>query len=116
MWAAEYDRDRDPDASIGHRPTDTSPSDVVGYPPYRTPRRARFDISDHHDRDDNAEPTEAADPIERMDAIEPTLPIDRTEPTLPIDRIEPFDPMESREFSDQTDQRELLRRGVDIAT
>jgi hypothetical protein len=81
-----------------------------------TPRRALSDMSDHHDREDNAEPTEAAEPIDRIEAMEPALPIDRTEPTLAMDRIEPFDPIDRKELSDQSDQREVGRLGVDMAT
>lgn len=61
-------------------------------------------MSDHRDRDENAEPRLAKEPRLRIDPNEAIEPIENAEPIDPIERNEPFDPIDRNESCDHSDR------------
>src|SRR5699024_1168472 len=64
----------------------------------------RCDMSDHFDRDENAEPRLANEPRLKIDPNEAIEPIENAEPVDPIDRNDPFDPIDRNESLDHSDR------------
>ena len=61
-------------------------------------------MSDHLERDENAEPRLAKEPRLRTDPNEAIEPIENAEPIDPIERNEPFDPIDRNESCDHSDR------------
>ena len=67
-------------------------------------------MSDHFDRDENAEPRLANEPRLKIDPNEAIEPIENAEPVDPIDRNDPFDPIDRNESFDHSDRlSDMLR-------
>ena len=63
-------------------------------------------MSDHRERAESAEPTEANDPTQKSEQALPIDPIEANDPTDPIESTEPFEAIESTESSEQIDHRD----------
>lgn len=67
-------------------------------------------MSDHLDRDENAEPKLAKEPRLSADPNEEIDPIENADPTDPIERKDPFDPIDRNESFDHSDRlRDMAR-------